>query len=469
MPTVIKPELPVLASTLERLGALERDPRLSAKELEHVLTLDPALAIAVLHRAIHIRHRHIDSPITTLLQAAMMLGIAPIINLARELPCAEDSLHEPHLGMYKTALGRAVLSGRFGLFIAQQRLELEPGEIALSALLAPLGELALWKVAAADMYELERLRRQAGVHPQQATHIVFGTDIGDLGHTLAEAWGLPELLQTTLDLHQALTPRQTAPILASRLSWHALGDWQTARAETDLRACARHLDLDFNMLVQHIDDIVGEFETETAAIYDLPTLQVLSGTQIREIPPPPAPLVCTAPDHDWITLGLRRINRALTSTDIIQALTETLYNGFGMDRVVFARYGKDEDGPRLDTETLLGTDYEYGFHNIRLPLGEGQLFAHLLKKPAAVWLRGPDDVKLSKLVPTAFTELTGTDRFFCLSLFAGAEPLGIVYADRRHVDCALIESQFASFKRLGALAVKRLNALTDGNLQEKKG
>ena len=462
---MIKPELPVLASTLERLNTLERDPRLSAKELEHALTLDPALAIAVLHRAIHIRHRHIDSPITTLLQAAMMLGISPIISLARELPNAEQTIREPYLRLYKTALARAVLSGRFGLFIAQQRLELEPGEIALSALLAPLSELALWKVAAADMFELERLRRQAGVHPQQATHIVFGTDIGDLGHTLAESWGLPELLQTTLDLHQALTPRQTAPILASRLAWHALGDWQTARAETDLRACARHLDLDLNALTQHIDDIVGDFETETAAIYDLPTLQVLSGTQIREIPPPPPPLVCTAPDHDWVTLGQRRISRAHTSRDIIQALTETFYNGLGMDRVIFARYSHDEEGVRLETEILLGTDYEYGFHNIC----DGQLFTQLIKKPAAVWLRGPDDAKLTKLVPSTVTELTGTDRFFCLSLFAGTEPIGIIYTDRRHADCALTEAQFASFKRLGALAVKRLNALTDGNLQEKRG
>ncbi|WP_455385273.1 HDOD domain-containing protein [Acidihalobacter prosperus] len=457
---MIKPELPVLASTLERLDALERDPRLSAKELEHALTLDPALTIAVLHRAVNVHHRHIDSPITTLLQAAMMLGIAPIRNLAAELPRAEDSLSETHLGMYKTALGRAALSGRFGLFIARERRELEPGEIALSSLLAPLGELALWKVAAANMCEFERLRRQAGVHPQQAAHIVFGTDIGDLGHTLAASWGLPELLQTTLSLHQALTPRQTAPILASRLAWHALGDWQTLRAEADLRACARHLDLDFNTLIQHIDDIVGEFETETAALYDLPTLQVLSGTQMREMPPPPKPLVCSAPDQDWITLGRQRLERAGTPADIVQALSETLYNGLGMDRVVFARYSKDEDGERLETESLLGTDYEYGFHNIRLPLGEGQFFSQLLKKPAGVWLRGPDDSRLAKLVPSELIELSGTDRFFCLSLFAGDTPLGIVYTDRRHADCALTETQFAAFKRLGALAINRLRTLT---------
>jgi HD-like signal output (HDOD) protein len=456
---VIKPELAVLASTIERLEALEDDPRLSAKELEHALTLDPALAIAVLHRAVHIHHRHIDSPITTLLQAAMMIGITPILKLARELPCAEDKLREPHLGMYKTALGRAALSGLFGLFIAQERRELEPGEIALSSLLAPLGELALWNVAAADMYELERLRRQAGVHPQQAAHIVFGTDINDLGHTLAEAWGMPELLQTTLDLHQVLTPRQTAPILASRLAWHALGSWQTLRAEADLRACGRQLDLDFNALTQEIDDLVGEFEAQTAAIYNLPELQLLGNTQMDEIPPLPSPSVCSAPDQDWITLGQHRIERAAMQTDIIHALSETLYNGLGMDRVVFARYSSNDDGERLETEFLLGTDYEYGFHNICLPLGEGQLFSQLLKKPVAVWGRGPDDARLAKLVPRALTELSGTDRFFCLSLFAGDEPVGIVYADRRHPNCALTEHQFATFKRVGILAIKRLKAI----------
>lgn len=460
-----KPELPVLASTLERLTALERDPRFSAKELEHALTLDPALAVSVLHRAMNVRHRHIDSPITTMLQAAMMLGMSPVLDLARQLPIAEHTLAPEHLGSYKRALAHAALSERFGMYIARERRELEPGEIALSALLSPIGELTLWKVAADDMFEFERLCREAAVHPQQAETIVFGTSIGDLGHTLAEAWGLPRLLQTTLDLHQALTTRQVAPIMAGRLAWHALGDWQSGRAEADLQACARHLQIDFSTLIQHVDDIVGEFESEAAAVYDLPTLQVLSGTQMREMPPPPVPRVCAAPDNDWVTLGVRRIARARTQADVIQALAETTFNGLGMDRVmVLSRYSDGAD-QRLEAQTLLGTDYEYGFHNLRIPLGEAGLLTRLLRKPAAVWLRGPEDTRLSSLLPTVLTEVTGTDRFFCLSLFAGERPMGILYADRRHADCAMTDPLFAKFKRLGAFAAKRLGELTDGNLK----
>lgn len=458
----MKPELPILAKTIDTLERLEKNPRLSAKDLEHVLCLDPALAIRVLHHAIHMPRRRMENPITTLLQAAMMAGIGPVKALAHEAPVAEAVFTSSHLPHYKMALAQAALSGRFGLYIAQERRELEPGEIAMAALFATLGELSLWKVAPAEMHEFECLRQQPGVHPQEAAYVVFGTSIGDLTHTLAVAWDLPALLREALDPHQPLSARGIGPLLASRLAWHALRDWNNALAESDLRACARHLDMDINALVHDFEEIISGFEAEAAAYYDLPSLPSLGETLVAHPALPPAPYFCQAPDPAWLKLGEQRLLRASSQKDLLNALLESCYGGLGMNRAVLGRRHQDADQRvRLEAEAMIGADYDYKLHRFSMEVKDKDLFGLLMRKPAAVWLRGEQTPQFSKLLPSEVLKATEADHFFCASLFVGDVPFGVVYADRRHRDCALTASCFAAFKRLITFTNHRLAKLTE--------
>ncbi|APZ42980.1 HDOD domain-containing protein [Acidihalobacter ferrooxydans] len=459
-----KPELPILAQTLKKLDQLEHNPQLSAKSLADVLALDPALALSVLHHAVHLPRRRMYSPITTLLHAAMMMGIGPIRRLARELPIAENALQQKYVQGYKTALARAALSGRLGSFIAHERRELEPGEIALASLFFSVGELTLWTAASEQMHEFERLSKQPGVHPQEAAYITFGTSIGDLSHTLVEAWGLPRLLQETLDPHQALSIRDIGPLLATRLARHSMAGWAAIQAQIDLKACSRHLELDLSSLIHQLDELLLSFNKEVPIFYDITEIPSLIGPAVQKPPQTLTPVCCQAPDLDRLKLGEQRLFRAKTRNDITNTLLETCYSGLGMNRVIFGLRTEDADGHlHLHADSLSGADYDYGLHRFSLPIHQDDLFGLLMRKPAAVWVRGTQTPKFIKLFPKQAQDAVQTDHFFCGSLFENSTPLGVIYADRRQLECALTATQFTSFKRLVALANKRLAQLLAHN------
>ncbi len=456
---MIKPELLILSKTRTEIAQLKQGAKLSATAIANALARDAALAVAVLYQALHISHRTLRSPIITLLQAVMMLGIEPIHRLTEDLPVAENTLHGPHLILYRLALGRAALSSRLGLYIARERRELEPGEISLASLLSTLSELELWKTAPAKMLELERLRQQPGIHPQQAEYLVFDTGIIDLGRTLTEAWGLPELLQTPMTPYHILPPRKVLSLLASQLARHAFAHWEMVGVADDLHICADHLDMDINLLIQDIDAILDEFEPIAHGYYGLPKLRRLGeSAALEHRTEPKNTVICMAPKFDWLPIGEHRIDRATNTDDVIQSLMETCYRGLGMDRVISTHLEEDETGRFLVVDHMLGTEYEYDFLHFHLAVSNAHLFGRLLNKPAAVWSRGGDE-KLEPLLPIEILRLTGTDRFFCLSLFHERTPLGVLYTGRRNPECALTEKSFTRFKHLGTLTLKKLASL----------
>ncbi len=450
----MNPDFPILKQTLKNLERLAQKSELSAKEIEEVLAHDPALVTAVFYHAVNRPRRRFDNPVTTLLQAAMLLGIGPIQKLAENLPQAEQTIAPDYLKEYKTALARTALSGYIGNLIAIERRELEPGEITLASQLVHAGELALWKVASQEMHEYEALARQAGNYPQEAAYVIFGTSIADLGHTLMEAWGFPEFLKEATNPHQPLSARGIGPLFASRLAHHAFAGWNTLQAEIDLEACAHHLELDLGSLVEQLDALITDFN-ETSGKYfgsiQQPSLIPPAGTNIFP------PTFCQAPDSTWLKLGEQRLLRAKNRHDIVQALLDTCYSGLGMNRVIFGRKRVENEGHTgLEADTLVGADYDYALHRFSLRVAAEDLFGRLMQKPAAVWVRGTETPKFIQLYPHEARQATRMDHFFCGSLFEDGASFGVIYADRRQLECALTASQFSAFKRLVGFANKQL-------------
>lgn len=455
-----EPNFYILDRTLEDLAQLQTKTQLSGQDIANVIAHDPALAASVIFKAIHTPRGRFSSEITTLLQSSMMLGIDPILKIANHLPKAEDELTDKALLLYRLAVGRAVLAGRIGLYIARQRHELDPGQIELASLLATLGELSLWKATIPTMVEFERLRQQPGIHPQQAEYLIFDTDIGDIGLTLAKAWDLPDILQTTMAPHHTMPVRQRSPLLANLLAKHVFFQWRTFGAGNDLRFLAEHLDIPLEHLGRDLDDILEEFEPLAKSHFGMPHLTRLANTSIlSEADKPFNPIICMAPQKAWIDIGQEQIKHTSTPEGIIHALLTACYFGLGMDRVIYAKLAHEDKEQILKFEDMLGTEHEYKFLSFEIPVAQTQLFGHLLKKPAAVFFR-PEDPKISPLLPISMFRLTHADRFFCLSLFRGSEPIGLLYADRRHPDeCLLTDTLFQDFKTLGLTALAKMRQM----------
>lgn len=451
-----KPEFPCLPNTIARLKKLASDPKLSAKQVGRSVATDPALAAAVVYHAIHVQHRHLGNPISTLRQAAMMLGIKTVTELAEGLPQAAERLGAGRLPHYMNLMGRAALGGILALTVAYERRDLEPGEVALAGLLSPLGELALWAVSPAEMETLSSLLGEPGVQAQEAEYVVFGTGIEDAGRTLAEAWDLPELLCRSLEPTNALQPRALGVMLASKIAWHAVSHWQKPGLTSDLRLMAGYLGMNQSGLAVLVDDALLEFNNRCQD-YGLAPIPMLRHVPFQE-PKAQEPAFCLAPQPD--VYG--RVEQRLASLDreqhdaIIESFIFALHRGLGLNRVIYARLERDPF-PMLIAEAVIGTDYEPEFNRFKLSLEGGHLFSRLMAKPMAFRLKGRNQKAAWDLVPTEIHNLIGTDQFLACSIFVHGRAVGLVYADRRYPSCEIDESTFDRFKQICRMAVKALS------------
>ncbi|AOV17742.1 hypothetical protein BJI67_12380 [Acidihalobacter aeolianus] len=453
-----KPEFPCLADTVDRLQILGADENLSSKQLGRAIATDPALAAAVIYHATHIRHRHLDNPINNLRQAAMMLGVTTVQDLAKSLPIADKHFSDGPREHYHALMGHAALGGMLGLAVARERRDLEPGEVALASLLFPLGMLALWAVSPTEMETLSNLLGQPGVQAQEAEYIVFGTGIEDAGRTLAEAWKMPELLCRALEPTNALEPRALGVMLAGKVAWHAVSRWNNEGLISDLRLMASYLGLNQSGLADLVDECIEEFN-EHCDTYGLAPLPLLKHVPFQEIRPRP-PAFCLAPQSDVCARVERRLE-AFNRNDapaILESCIYVLHRGLGLNRVIFARMEQQgEPVPSLIADSVIGTDYEPDFNRFRLRLEGGHLFCRLMAKPTAFWLKGREQKAAWDLLPSEVASLIGTEQFLACSLFVNGTAKGMIYADRRHPACGIDEATFRNFKRICQQTVKALS------------
>ena len=185
-------ELPVKAATKRTLLELEasRGDLLSAKELSGLMIEDALFALRLLKEANQRLPRRLARDITTPLGVVLALGTNQFNQQLNSAP--ETS--EDNVG-FNECEGRAALSARIAVGWGGLHFDLDPGELALAALLSNAGEIELWafapEVPRAALDELHSGRAQRS---EQAQEQACGFAFNELTLKLCEEWALPPLI-----------------------------------------------------------------------------------------------------------------------------------------------------------------------------------------------------------------------------------------------------------------------------------
>lgn len=185
-------DLPVKASTKRALQALEeeRGDLLAPKELADLMLEDPLFSLRLLKEANHRLPRHLARDITTPLGAVLALGMR---FYSEHLLAAPDA-DEGNAG-FAASEGRAVLAADIARLFGSFHHDLDPGELALAALLSDLAEMELWAFAPElPQAALEALRGGQARRSDQAQQQACGFAFKDLTLMLCERWQLPRLI-----------------------------------------------------------------------------------------------------------------------------------------------------------------------------------------------------------------------------------------------------------------------------------
>lgn len=450
-------ELPVLSQTASALGEVLRDELAPLRRITDVVLRDPALALHLLQRANAVPRRHSSSELSSLEEAAQVLGTQALARLASEA-ASEDSLADgPRIQAYRQSGGRAVLSALLARDWAELDRDRFPSEIGLAALLNNLGERYLIAHGDARMRRYLDMAERSSAFPHEVEYVTLGESLETIGYRLAKLWGLPLLIREAMRARNAQHLRTLCVMLATQIARYACAGWRNPMQGKDLRLVARLLDLDVAALRDRINRVLDDFN-QGATGYALDPLGPL-GSEAGEAAAAGESLFCLAPradDYAQAEQSLRDAPHA-DRESVFRALLRGLHRGLGLSRGVVALQDAKRDA--LVAEHLIGTDFEPAFNRFILPMSDAGLFAALLAQAEGIWACDDRSSTCDCEVPRTVRELTGADSFFACPLRIGGRPLGLVYADRRGAACGLDALSFRRFLhlvRLAELCLERL-------------
>ncbi|NEV60486.1 HDOD domain-containing protein [Thiorhodococcus minor] len=450
-------ELPVLSQTAFALAEVLRDEQAPLRRITDVVMRDPALALHLLQRANSVPRRHSSFELSSLEEAAQMLGLQTLARLASEAPSEHSLADGPRIQAYRQTGGRAVLSALLARDWAELDRDRFPSEISLAALLNNLGERYLIAHGDARMGRYLDMAERSSAFPHEVEYVTLGESLETIGYRLARLWGLPLLIREAMRARNAQHPRTLCVMLATQIARYACAGWHNPMQGKDLRLVARLLDLDVAALRDRINRVLDDFN-QSAPGYALDPLAPL-GMEAGEAAPASESLFCLAPRADDHARAERDLRDRLHEDreTVFAALLRGLHRGLGLNRGVVALQDSRRDA--LVAEYLVGTDFEPGFNRFMLPMSEAGLFAALLEQAEGIWACDDNASTCDCQVPQTVRELTGADSFFACPLRVGGRPLGVVYADRRGAACGLDPRSFQRFLHLVRLAELSLERL----------
>lgn len=218
--------LPVMRRSQLLIGQLEEaeGERLAPRDLADIVLQDPLLALCLLREAERRKSHRLDHETTTVLAAIMQLGVDEFRALLLGSPCVDE--HNPGL---LAAEARARVGAQIARVWASGRLDVNPDEVALAALLATAGDLLLWIYAdEIPRRAEEELRSGRVTRNAQAQTRVCGFTFEALTLHCAELWQLPALLVALLRGSDSLRAQLTR--VSANAARHVLDESPGANA-----------------------------------------------------------------------------------------------------------------------------------------------------------------------------------------------------------------------------------------------
>jgi HD-like signal output (HDOD) protein len=185
-------ELPVKAASKRALAELEasRGDLLSANELASLMLDDPLFALRLLKDANQRLPRRMARDITTPLGVVLSLGTSRYSEQLAQAP----EVREDNTGFVECER-MATLAGKVAVIYGSYHHDLDPGELALSALLSNAGEMELWAFAPElPQAAKDELKSGHSQRSEEAQVRACGFAFKELTLLMSEHWQLPPLI-----------------------------------------------------------------------------------------------------------------------------------------------------------------------------------------------------------------------------------------------------------------------------------
>lgn len=268
-------EQPIKAASKAALAALEAgaEDTLSAQAYAALLLDDPLLALRLLREANKRLPRRLARDITTPLGVVLALGTQQFKEQIRSAP----EVGADNAG-FLACEARSSLAARIAVAWGALRHDLDPGELAMAALLANAGEVELWAfVPELPQKALDERRGGRAQRSDQAQRQACGFAFMDLTLLLIENWSLPPLIKQLIRGDDNARARMAR--LAMNTARHLANGVDDAALPDDMRAAAKLTGANLDVVVGVLPGLGAEDKAAllNATLSTLPDADAFQG------------------------------------------------------------------------------------------------------------------------------------------------------------------------------------------------
>lgn len=469
--------IPVLRSTIEQVRRLCNKDDIPIKEITHVLERDPGSVLHILNKVKQRGTSRLQSEITFINQALRLMGTSQISAIPNELPAIDDTLDKTQQVRLLKTYARAYHAARQATDWAVKRRDMTPDEVFTATELQFLGEIILALHRPELLDQIDKVRREDHIASEEAQYLVLGFTLTEFTLQLAKQWQLPPLALEALQPENAQQPRAYGVMLGVQLARAAALDWHGEKTQLILEKTAEWLGWEKDNIIAGSHQLAVEvareiehFEVTPAAAW-LPIIHkpampqakqpTASTTNTQQVASDKTAAVCFIPQLPVLRTIMQNMAKFSpkqhTGSDFIKFIVQSMHDGLGLNRVVFAAY--DAETNSLRGKYIKGAENDPIFNRFQIKLGNNSLFDLLVSKPQAILLNGSTREKFWPMVPPEVQKLIKTNSFVAMSVFADNKLAGVFYADRHTPACQLDDKSYHYFKILCTHTGKALTQL----------
>ncbi|NTV95067.1 MAG: HDOD domain-containing protein [Thiobacillus sp.] len=478
----LKPgETPVFRHTKQALLELApRGEQVSAKEIAAPILADPLATLRLIYNANNRSSRYFDTEVATVEHAILMQGVSVFLGKVGDLPVLEDTPQgqDKLILSYLYRLARlsqhASWQARdFGTLYHDTRSE----ELQVAAVLYHAPEFLFWLDAPDIAEELAQLRRR--LPSAEAEKQAIGFALPPLREMLLESWKIPEVTRGLLKSDSGGHARRRILWATLDIAHHSRRGWWNEHLTACYETLAEIERMPVDQVIATVHDNAIRAARAGSWVHAEPAAAWLpmepgewpKEREISEVKTPSPEqevaehTVCPMPNRSVLEETLANIEGHLDGTlslsQMLAVILKGLHTGLGLSRVLFALI--TPDGKRVKCRFTLGIPSEDPLRHFEFPLDSKDLFGILMTKMQSVWINEENRGKLWPRVAPELRARIGRGDFYTMSLFGNDKPIGLIYADRGHGDCALDARTYDDFKKLCLEAAKGLSKIKPAN------
>lgn len=468
-------ETPVFRHTKQALlDLVPRGEQLSAKEIAAPILADPLATLRLIYNANNRSSRFFGTEVATVEHAVLMQGVGVFLGKVNDLPVLEDTPqgHDKEIlaSLYRLArlAQHASWQARdFGTLYHDTRAE----ELQVAAVLYYAPEFLFWLDAPDIAEELAQLRRR--LPSAEAEKQAIGFALPPLREMLLESWKIPEVTRGLIKVEEGGHARRRILWAALDIAHRSRQGWWNGRLLECYEALAEIERMPVDQVIATVHDNALRAARAGSWVHAAPAAAWLpmepgEWPQDREIAEAKAPVpeqevvehtACPMPNRTVLEETIAHIeghlDGSMTLSQMLAVILKGLHVGLGLSRVLFALI--TPDGKRVKCRFTLGISSMDPLRHFEFALDSQDLFGILMGKMQSVWMNEENRGKLWPRVSPELRARIGRGDFYTMSLFGNGKPIGLIYADRGHGDCALDKQTYEDFKMLCLEAAKGLS------------